>query len=151
MTPESSRIGFNARLFESWQASGAPADFIDKFRPLLVYPSKGVVVARLRDLGGGAEPKEAINVSQAIDDIIAGKEPSSTQAAVAEPAAAAIAGAERCGSSRPSCGSRRAGRALLAERSGAMSSTLRSSCLVFGTSHCADDWLGLLEAAHVFP
>jgi CubicO group peptidase (beta-lactamase class C family) len=154
LTPESNRLGFSANLFESWQASGVPADFIDKFRPLenkyfegkdffaavnkalngvdgppanddamalwyettwkagrpdgerepgplrairadgyggqvlLVYPSKGVVVARLRDLGGGTEAKEPTNVPQAIDDIIAGKEPSSAQAAIApEPSA----------------------------------------------------------------
>ncbi len=158
LTPESNRVGFSARLFESWQASGAPADFIDKFRPLenkyferqdffaavnkalngvdgppandgaialwhettwkagrpdgelepgplrairadgyggqilLVYPSKGVVVARLRDLSGGTDAKEAINISQAIDDIIAGKETSSSQAAIAPQPSAAPSG-----------------------------------------------------------
>lgn len=153
LTPESKRFGFSANLFESWRASGAPADFIDKFRPLenkyferddffaavnkamngvdgppakealepwyentwkagrpdgelepgpirairgdgyggqilLVYPSKGVVVARLRDIKG-ADAKEAINVSQVIDDIVAGKEPSQAAAASQAPPASA--------------------------------------------------------------
>ncbi|MBL8742534.1 MAG: serine hydrolase, partial [Myxococcales bacterium] len=157
LTPESNRIGFSAKLFEAWQASGVPADFIDKFRPLenkyferqyflaavnlmlngvdarptddaiklwhettwkagrpdgelepgplrairadgyggqvlLVYPSKGVVVARLRDISGGVDAKEAINVSQAIDDIMVGKEPKSAQTAMAPQPSAATSG-----------------------------------------------------------
>ncbi len=128
LTPESTEIGFSAKLFEDWKASGVPEDFIAKFRPyegrywkakerpglfgavkeamkiapdapesamepwyamtwkagrpdgavkqgplraivgdgyggqaLLIYPAKGVVIARLRDLSGGLPAKEEVN------------------------------------------------------------------------------------------
>lgn len=138
LTPESSKIGFSAKLLDDWKASGAPLDFIEKFRPLvgqyfdradffrainralngkdekpsdsdvalwhettwkakrpdgeiqlgpirtivgdgyggqalLIYPAKGVVVARLRDMSNGEPAKEKTDVAKAIDEIVVPK------------------------------------------------------------------------------
>jgi len=37
---------------------------------LLVYPTKGVVVARLRDISNGEPAKETTDVAKAIDEIV---------------------------------------------------------------------------------
>lgn len=140
LTPESSEIGFSAKLFEDWKAGGVPEDFIAKFRPLegrywavkdregffgavrgalgvapdapesalepwyamtwkagrpdgavrrgpvrtiaadgwggqllLVYPTKGVVVARLRDLSGGLPAAEKTNFKSEVTTLLFGE------------------------------------------------------------------------------